>query len=470
MANERPFVKQVTLPGIFQANGPTPIDNRFVLDKKVDLYTDPFNTFGGTGDYTFIYDGLEVYVRDEKAVYIYVGPYDIDTTKTPPTQNGVLTTEAKKEANWVKIADNKGLKGITDYVDDAIDDNIGAIDFSEFYKSSRQATLEDSNYTAETADLYKFGHGDEEDDLQLTFTPLSPLALTMPEAVGDLEKGTTSASLNGKPLSEILDSILFKTIYPTVTNPSLKITGSPTATQEPNTTIWSGYNYTFDKGTVVVDDGVTASIDYVGGIDGTPTYQVKYTLGATNATDFPIWNAGDKPTAVTDGAPTAVTRYEVGQYQYRVSIDYLAGPTMKTSKGATTNPMKTTNAGSVINPHPAGSLTSSYGCTINVTLPVFIDSGSGYVKQALKTWGAWTFTGIQMSGTTAAAPIKIKTPRSLKSANSYNEVSSKYDVAQLSNFTKTQITEEINGVEYIYFEYVWTGGAAGAVAYEIITN
>lgn len=334
-----------------------------------------------------------------------------------------------------------------------------------------QNLKDNSNYSPEDADKYSFEHGEEIDNFQLTFTPLSPLSLTMPEDVGDLPKGTTSESLNGKTISEILDSILFKTIYPTVTNPSLTISGSTTSPQKPTNTIWSGYGYNFNKGNVAVNDGVTQSTNYVGDIVGSPTYQVNYTLAATNSTEFPIWNSSDKPTAISNGSPSVVNRYEVGQYQYRVSINYSAGPLMKTSKGATPNPMPTTNANSVTNPHPAGSLTSSYGATINISLPVYIDNGNGnYVEQALKNWGAWTFTGVQMGGTTVAKPIKIKTPRSLKTANSFNAVSGKYDVQQLSNFSKKQITEPINGVNYIYFEYIWNGAAADAVAYEIITN
>ena len=330
----------------------------------------------------------------------------------------------------------------------------------------QQKTLT-TNYNSESADIYTLKRDSGDSELQLTFTPLSPLSLTIPEQVGDFEMGTTSSSLNGKPISEILDSILFKTIYPTITEHSVKITGTVTSLQKPTNTIWSGYNYNFNKGTVVVNDGVTPNQDYVGAASN-PRYFVKYVSG-DKGTDYPIFD--DELENLVDADPSLVSRYEVGQYQYKVTVDYGVGPIMKTSKGSSPNPIKTSVGNSVTNPAPAGSISSEYGCTMNFSLPVWIDDAKGnYVEQTLKKWGSWTFTGIQMEGTTASNPIRIKSPRTLKSANSFNEVSGKYDVPQLSNFSMNRISENINGVLYKYFEYVWTGGAAGAVAFEIITN
>lgn len=470
--NKRPFKATDNVsPWIqsFDLGSGKPLDNRFVADKKADLYTDPVAMFGGSGGYVYIYDGLQVYVREDHSVYMYTGPYDISDAGV---QNGVLEAEAKKSINWVRIADNLGIQGIKDYVDGQIDDNIGAIDFSDFYIGVEQALLENSNYTPQTADLYKFQHGEIYDDLQLTFTPLSPLALKMPVTVGDFNQGTTSESLNGKTISEILDGILFKTIYPTVAKHSVTIAGTVTGTQQPNSNMWTGYSYSFKPGTVTVNDGgVTPAQNYAGAASN-PVYQMKYTPGSTNATNYPILASGTMPAAFTDKDPATVTRYEVGQYQYRVIVNYAQGPLMKTSKGASPNPMTTDTGAQEINPCPAGTATSAYGATINITLPVFIDKadGDGYKDQSLKAWGSMTFTGVGMSSTSAANPIKIKTPRTLKSVMSYNSVSGKYDGNQFNNFDMTQVTETIDGVDYRYFEYIYKGGAIDPINFEIVTN
>ena len=63
----------------------------------------------------------------------------------------------------------------------------------------------------------------------------------------------------------------------------------------------------------------------------------------------------------------------------------------------------------------------------------------------------------------------IKTPRRINTINAYNAVSGKYDIPQLDNFGMTQTSVEFEGVNYVYFEYVWKGATIGANKYEIKT-
>ena len=338
--------------------------------------------------------------------------------------------------------------------------------------SVKQVVKESTNYATTEADKYEFTkHTGEKEEVQLKFTPISPLALTIPEAIGDIAQGTTCESLNGKPLSELLDSILFKTIYPTVTNPSGSISFQSGFTH--NSTVEAGLEaptdknmtYSFNKGTVKVEDGVTAQKDYVGAATAC-AYVQKYTPGSANSNAGVEAGGATKNDVALDGA-----KMTVGTYEFKGKISYGQGPTITDSKGQSPNPIQTTNAGEVANPHAAGTLTTGYNCKLNVTLPVFIDNQANgtFNKQSLKTWGAMTFSGIAMANQTSSAPTQIKTPRKLQSANSFNAVSGKYDVAQLSNYTMEETTESINGVSVKYYLYKWTGGALGAVNFEIKT-
>ena len=332
-------------------------------------------------------------------------------------------------------------------------------------------TKEATNYTSGEADLYKITKHNGESNVQLTFTPLSPLALTVPEAIGDIAQGTTCESLNGMPISQLLDSMLFKTIYPTVTNPSGSISFQSGFTH--NSTVEAGLEaptdknmtYSFNKGTVKVEDGVTAQKDYVGAATAC-AYVQKYTPGSANSNAGVEAGGAAKNDVALDGA-----KMTVGTYEFKGKISYGQGPTITDSKGQSPNPIQTTNAGKVANPHAAGTLTTGYNCKLNVTLPVFIDNQANgtFNKQGLKTWGAMTFSGVRMSDQTAATPTQIKTPRKLQSANSFNAVSGKYDVAQLSNYTMSEVQETVNGVEVKYYLYKWTGGALSAVNFEIKT-
>lgn len=333
------------------------------------------------------------------------------------------------------------------------------------------------NYTPEEADVYAFEvHNQEETrNVQLTYTPLSPLTLTVPETIGDIERGTKCEDLNGQAISQILDSIIFKTIYPTITDISGSVkfaNGGYTSgsLREVGTTIPTVANmgYSFSKGTVAVDDGVTPSKAYVGDATGCK-YQITYAPGAANSNaGVAVGGASFTAEALDDHAGE---KMGVGTYTFRGLISYGQGPVMTTSKGATPNPMPTTNKGDVANPHQAGTLTTSYNVNIPVTLPVFIDNQANgtFNKQTLKTWGAMTFTGVAMAGQTADKPTQIKTPRKINTINSYNEVSGKYDVPQKANYQESQISKSINGVSCTYYLYKWVGGALDAVNFEIKT-
>ena len=376
---------------------------------------------------------------------------------------GNNTTNYLKNAASLKDADeklDKALKGVSDRVSKSI-------------VNIEQVTNEEQ-YTKADSDKYRMSMDDKTTkDFQLTFTPLSPSTLTMPATMGDLTQGTTAESLRNMPLSEILDKILFKTVYPAITDPSGSINFKNSFTTNSIVEVGAAapqdanMGYTFNKGIVKVDDGRTPDSPYVGEATGA-TYTYTYKPGAadTNAGVI-IGGTAENNVSLKEG------KLSLGTYTYSGTIAYGAGKPFKDSKGNTTNPMQTTNKGKVANPHLAGNLNASNILTINVSAPVYIDKNANgkFTKEDLQKWGSMKFTGITLSGTSAAAPLQIKTPRKLKTVNSYNKVSGKYDTPQLSNFTITNsaVQETINGVTVNYFLYKWTGGSLGGGNYEIIT-
>lgn len=361
---------------------------------------------------------------------------------------------------------NDADKKLSEAIKNVSDASKGAV------KSIEQVKADE--YTSADADKYRVTKADNStSDLQLKFTPLSPSTLKMPSTMGDLVQGTTAADLREKTLSEILDSILFKTVYPTITDPSGAIGFKNSFTNNSIVEVGTvapqneNMNYTFNKGVVRVDDGTTANLDYVGDATGA-TYTYTYTPGAANTNaGVEIGGTAENNVALKEG------KLGLGTYTYSGTIAYGGGTQFKDSKGHMTNPMQTTNKDKVANPHPAGSLKASNTLTINVSVPVFIDKNAdgNFTKNALQKWGSMTFTGIALSGTSADKPLQIKTPRKLKSVNSYNKVSGKYDTPQLNNFTLTNsaVQETFNGITVNYFLYKWTGGSLGGGNYEIIT-
>lgn len=420
----------------------------------------------GAEDYTiFDADAIPSEVQDalDNAIAAIKGGDDAEINDAYDT--------IKKIADALVVINGSGEDSIAKALEDAKTYTDEQFDTVNPLVSVKQVVKDSTNYATTEADKYEFTkHTGEKEDVQLTFTPISPLALTVPESIGDIAQGTTCESLNGKPLSELLDSILFKTIYPTVTNPSATVSFASSFTN--NALMEAGLAgptdanmaHTLNKGRVKVADGTTADQDYVGD-ETSCTYQMTYTPGAANS------NAGvEVGGAAQTNVALSNAKMTVGTYAFKAVVNYAEGPLMKTSKGTSPNPMPLATGGSVANPHAAGSVTSGT-VSLRITLPVFIDNQANgtFNKQSLQAWGAMTFSGVAMANQTSSAPTQIKTPRKLQSANSYNAVSGKYDVAQLSNYSMTETTEEINGVNVKYYLYKWNGGALGAVNFEIKT-
>ena len=366
----------------------------------------------------------------------------------------------------VQTALDKVLADSKEYTDDEFDTINPIVDFIQKKKDG-------TNYSVSEADLYTITkHTGEKTDVQLTYTPLSPLNLKVPTSTGDIKQGTTASQLNGKPISEILDSLIFPTIYPTVTNPSASIsfkdfTNNPTI-EAGSTAPVAATNFTtsLSKGKVHVADGVTADIDYVG--DKTSeSITMSYTPHASNT------NAG---TTADGAAETNVTTFhtklKLGNYSYKTTIGYGAGPLMATSKGAKDNPMTLSDGTTVANPHPASSVVSG-NVTLNVSLPIFATTSDvkTVAKQGLLKWGVMTLApSTAWPETTAADPIIIETPRKINTFHSFNAVSGKFDVNQMSNLTAPiTIQKTFGDTNYTYYQYKWKGGANASVRYQVVT-
>lgn len=87
----------IEVPAPFDAKSCDAMDTRLVVENIADLTTNAMTTFGGTGKYCFVYEGIQVYVREDKSTYMYVGPND--------GKNGIKLSEVQKEENWRKLSD-----------------------------------------------------------------------------------------------------------------------------------------------------------------------------------------------------------------------------------------------------------------------------------------------------------------------------------------------------------------------------
>ena len=212
-------------------------------------------------------------------------------------------------------------------------------------------------YNADTTDMYKVDMQNEADKFfRLYFTPVSKDTDKVSVSIGDIKAGTTAAELKGYTLSRLIDAMLFKTIYPTITkNPKATITKSGDNEVEVGTTVKVSditLTYTQGKAQVKMESGdlpVTADT-------GTETSRsITYNFNNNAPTDF--------------NSDLALT--SLGTYHFTGTVNYAEGGTLHDSKGNTgdtTGIEVFTSEGATsttkrANPHPAGTVNATTSVT-----------------------------------------------------------------------------------------------------------
>lgn len=264
--------------------------------------------------------------------------------------------------------------------------------------------------------------------------------VAMTTAYGDFKVGTTVADLNGKSFSALFDGILFPTVVPTFTAPSatLKL-NSYSATQEIGATAPTTSNFTtsFSAGAIT--------------LSGTKQNNRSGALNAENS--FIYWGGDAANTTLPE------TREEPGSISYKYRAAYAEGPQPKDNKG---NDYST--------PLAAGTVDSS-AVTVNFTCPWYASTSAAttenpVVKQSLVAWNTTVgnmSTGkfvVQPSGT---LPQVFKLPRALKTLQMLNTVSNQMETIGTTDYTATEETISINGIDVTYYVYTYNGNARGEV-------
>lgn len=259
---------------------------------------------------------------------------------------------------------------------------------------------------------------------------ISTKTLEMPEKVGGISKGTSVSTLEGKTISQLLDDMLFPTVYPTFINPSatLSLIGyeklQEVGALAPKST---NFNATYDAGAIMIngeerdDRGGTQINDdsfiYVNGV-------------ITNKT---------LPTTVALGDTT---------YTYRAA--YNKGPQPKDNKG-----------GDYSTPLIGGTVDSD-NVTINGTYPWYATldvTKSEPQKQPLIKWdnNVGSMTGIFKAPATGIVKTVILVPRQLNTFQWLNTLSGKYEPENISvdwKMTSGSFSDEHTNRTYYKYEYV----------------
>lgn len=268
--------------------------------------------------------------------------------------------------------------------------------------------------------------------------------LEMPNAVGGINKGTTVAELNGKSYNQLFDDLLFPTVNPTGSGPTVSgFALNPSATTvELGTAVASISEPTLNKGSwSAYNSGKT----YTGDVTGI-TYNFKI----------------NGNTVDTIAGLEGLTYTVLGNHTYNATIAYADGPIPVNNKGVEV-PLLQKKANSI----PATQR------TVNVTAPWYASTATAGVltKQSLVAWnttaGAMQAgangTGFEVKPHTADAPQMFKIPRVATNLQMYNSVAKAFETVSLSDWTRTDAVEQVNGIDQNYYTYTYSGANRGAV-------
>lgn len=258
------------------------------------------------------------------------------------------------------------------------------------------------------------------------------LTLEMPNAVGGIAKGTTVESLKGRTISEILDDLLFPTVNPTYTNPSVTLS-------------ISGYSLTQEVGAAAPTADNFIHTFSAGAINLNGVKQANR-AGAETSESFIYVNNS----ASNNVLPETVV---LGDTTYKYRAYYAEGAQPKDNKG-----------NNYQSPLAAGYVDSSK-VTINGTYPWYASTVTAGVldKQAFINWsatvGSMTTPRFEVQPHTPEAPQMIKTPRAITSMQMLNTVSNQMETISYSNWSVSETTE----MGITYYIYTYTGDTRGAV-------
>lgn len=255
--------------------------------------------------------------------------------------------------------------------------------------------------------------------------------LEMPNAVGGIAKGTTAGDLKTKTFTQLFDDLLFPTIQPIGTQPSVKF-GVKSSQIEVGAALpqeLDDFDYSFTRGVWRLNGAIVPG-KYYSGTAGTPTIKCNHPTANSN------------PPASVDTDKTIT---------YTLSVTVAAGDTTVDNKG---------NAATV-QPYSGGTLTKP--ANINIYYPYYSNAANNATVAKGGLLSSTTVADLNFAKATDSTTFIFKLPNkyTLTSIIPYNPNSGKYnsDDEEISSWIKTTESISVNSVETEYAVYTKNGTA-----------
>ena len=185
--------------------------------------------------------------------------------------------------------------------------------------------------------------------VELYTTSLSN-SLEIPNNVGGIEAGSVVSDYKDKPISEILDDLLFPTVDASIaTNASVSIAGSTTSTTEVGTSITQDITVTLNRGSVINGDGSSPSTPQLVG----SMSNVTLTDPTNNPTSIIL---ATSPQNITSSSEHTIT---LGDNEWDVDvINAVGNPNYEDNKGGT-DAVASIDAASAVTARPTQNINIS---------------------------------------------------------------------------------------------------------------
>lgn len=253
----------------------------------------------------------------------------------------------KGDKNKLFTIDVKDIESQIEEVKNFIDNTLKYADGVELVTAT--------TYNNETTDNYKVDmKNDGNKFFRLFFTPVSKDSEKVSVSIGDIKAGTKASELKNYTLSRLIDSMLFKTIYPTILNDPYATISTPTSSSEvevgtsiPNVGAFK-LGYTQGRAQVLMESGNLAITADTG---GETSRSITYSFNGGASTNF--------------GSSLNLTGF--GRYTFTGTVNYAQGNTLHDSKGNSGNEVfasrGATSTTKRANPHPGGSVAATTSVT-----------------------------------------------------------------------------------------------------------
>lgn len=279
------------------------------------------------------------------------------------------------------------------------------------------------------------------------YTSALPGSVAMTQTIGGLSAGTTVSTLsNGtKTVSQVLDSLLFPTAYPTYTQPSCSLSDNVSNLQVVGSSVNITLTTTASRGTINTSWDPGSQGAFAGSV--TAAYYSHNSVN-TNLSVGP--GATDVDNAQINGHTVTL-----GTNSWTLTVTFAAG----------LDPLD--SAGNVVAGAAFAGGTKSNSTSFEGVLPIKLGtSAGGFTDRSLVSHSSNNIQCSQNYNETSSVRHRIRISDAMINSRAvtfqqWNPVSSSYADLASSEFTATSVSESVEGVPVGYTMYTKAGSLGG---------